>query len=160
MLGKDCWTAINHQARYNMFASGKRCTKSCNAFMIHSPPLCKGASWITPTSVSSVQTCITGHCQATQAASSFSCCSGTMVASAVLFDSTSTLASAVMRAGVKLVGKHQWRAEMTCGTHICVSRVGSCLCVIQVMHLHSAPHIPFKFVFLWVPLLWSFNILL
>jgi len=43
-----------------------------------------------------------------QAVSFFSYWPGTMVASAALFDSTSILASVVIRAGVKFIGKHRW----------------------------------------------------
>jgi hypothetical protein len=138
MPGKNRCPAINHQTIYNTFASRKRHTKSCNAFMIHSPPLREGTSRITPTSASSVQTRTTGRCWATRAVSSFSYWPGAMVASAALFDGTSTLASVEMRAV-------SMKAEMTCGAHICMSKMGSCLCVIQATHLHSALHIPFRY---------------
>ena len=117
-------------------------TRSRNDFMIHSPPLRLGASRMTPTRASSAQTRKTGRCRETRVASSLSRCSGAIVASDALFGGASAPPSIVTSAGVNLVGKRWWRADMTWCWHICVSERNLPACST---HLGSAPHIFFEF---------------
>ena len=59
------------------------------------------------------QTRRTGRCRVTRLDSSLSRCSGARLASAALFDGASAPPSVVTSAGVNLVEKRRWRAEMT-----------------------------------------------
>lgn len=80
-------------------------TRSLSALIIHSPPLRPGASRMIPTSASSAHTRSTGLCLCTRAASSFSLCSGAILASVALDAGASATARWPMSAGVNVFGK-------------------------------------------------------